>query len=214
MTNTQDIRFWNKIARKYAQDPIADPQAYEYTLARTLSYLSPQHKVLEIGGGTGSTALRIAPNVKEYHGTDLSNEMITIAQEKLIESSPSNIHFSTLDIDMTQKIDVPVDVILAFNLLHLVHDLDHAIAKISKALPTGGLFISKTVCMPPKSRRLGFWLITKIIPLARLIGKAPFAKIPEIKNLEQTILNHNFEIIECGNHPTHPPRRFIVAKKL
>ena len=56
-----DIAFWDRIAPKYAADPIADPAAHEATLERTRRLLGPGHRVVEIGCGTGSTALALAP---------------------------------------------------------------------------------------------------------------------------------------------------------
>ena len=64
--------FWDRIAPKYAKSPVRDQQAYEATLARTRSYLGAEDKVLELGCGTGSTALILADAVAEYTATDLS----------------------------------------------------------------------------------------------------------------------------------------------
>ena len=50
---TDAATFWDKIAPKYAKDPINDVASYEYTLGRTLSYLTEDDSVLELGCGTG-----------------------------------------------------------------------------------------------------------------------------------------------------------------
>ena len=50
-------------APKYAKSPIKDVPAYEYTLGRTRSYLKPTDAVLELGCGTGGTALKLADAV-------------------------------------------------------------------------------------------------------------------------------------------------------
>lgn len=63
MTAANDEKFWNGTARKYAASQIGDMAGYERTLARTRSYLHPDDRVLEIGCGTGTTALIHAPNV-------------------------------------------------------------------------------------------------------------------------------------------------------
>src|SRR5690606_14167253 len=76
-------RFWNRIARKYARDPIADLAGYERTLQRVQALLSKKHEVLEIGCGTGTTALRLAPATRRLVATDISEQMIAIAGEKL-----------------------------------------------------------------------------------------------------------------------------------
>ena len=78
----QNATFWDKVAPKYAKSPIADQAAYEYTLDRTRTYLNPKDSVLELGCGTGSTALLLAPDVKQITAIDLSPGMLVIAREK------------------------------------------------------------------------------------------------------------------------------------
>ena len=60
----QATQFWDKIAEKYSQQPIADEAAYQKKLAVTRDYFRPDMEVLEIGCGTGSTAILHAPYVK------------------------------------------------------------------------------------------------------------------------------------------------------
>ena len=64
--------FWDKIAPRYAKKPVADPAAYEEKLARVRALLRAEDRVLEIGCGTGSTALRLASRVAEITATDIS----------------------------------------------------------------------------------------------------------------------------------------------
>ena len=76
-------RFWDKVARKYAANAIADIAGYEATLQRVRALLAPDQSVLEIGCGTGTTALRLASATRQMLATDVSTEMIAIAREKL-----------------------------------------------------------------------------------------------------------------------------------
>jgi ubiquinone/menaquinone biosynthesis C-methylase UbiE len=82
MSMADDARFWDRIARKYARSAIADQAGYERTLERTRALLGPGDRVLELGCGTGTTALRLAGGVQDYVATDLSAGMIAIAKEK------------------------------------------------------------------------------------------------------------------------------------
>ena len=82
---SSSARFWSKLARKYSASPIKDQTAYETTLARTSAYLRPDHSVLELGCGTGSTAMILAGNTRSYLATDFAAGMIDIAEEKLAQ---------------------------------------------------------------------------------------------------------------------------------
>ena len=50
-------RFWDRIAERYSKSPVADEAAYQKKLQVTREYFRPDMEVLEIGCGTGSTAI-------------------------------------------------------------------------------------------------------------------------------------------------------------
>jgi len=118
-------RFWDRIAVKYAADPIADMAGYELTLRRVQNLLSTDKAVLEIGCGTGTTALRLAPFTRRLLATDLSAGMIAIAHEKLAAQPVPQLSFAVADADAPVAGAGEYDLVLAFNLLHLVADLAH-----------------------------------------------------------------------------------------
>ena len=82
MSTASDARFWDRTSRKYAKAAISDQAGYERTLERTRALLGPDDRVLELGCGTGTTALRLAGDVQSYCATDISAEMIAIAEKK------------------------------------------------------------------------------------------------------------------------------------
>ena len=86
-------RFWDRVARKYAADPIADMAGYEATLRRVQALLSPDDSVLEVGCGTGTTALRLAAGTRRLLATDVSTQMIAIAREKLAAQVLPHLRF-------------------------------------------------------------------------------------------------------------------------
>jgi ubiquinone/menaquinone biosynthesis C-methylase UbiE len=137
--------FWDRIAPKYARKPVDDPDAYEEKLALAASLLRPSNRVLEIGCGTGTTALRLAPDVTHYTATDGSRAMIAIANAKLGPGEPANVSFHHADAG--ELVDgAPFDAIFAFSLLHLVEDIPAVLAAVHAQTKPGGLFLSKTVC--------------------------------------------------------------------
>lgn len=207
-------KFWDKIAEKYAKSPIADEDAYTYTLERTRSYLSPNDNILEVGCGTGSTALLLAGDVRQITASDLSGNMIRIGSEKARDQGVSNVTFVSAELFDSAIESRPYDAILALNLLHLLEDMPAAIRRINGLLKPGGTFISKTVCALGSGMPLKFRLIKMILPLMQLIGKAPYVNFMEIKDLEKIISAGGFKIIETGNYPASPPNRYIVAQKV
>lgn len=210
--------FWDKMAEGYAKSPIADMPAYTYTLGRTRSYLSPTDQVLEVGCGTGSTALLLAGDVAHITATDSSAKMIEIARTKPEASSADNVTFLVAEAtDTTIETGIGTgsfDAVLAHNLIHLLPDPATFIRAAAILVKPGGVFISKTVCNPGSNAPLKFKLIKAALPIAQFFGKAPAVTFLEIPELETLIQDAGFEIIESGNHPATPPNRYIVARKL
>ena len=209
----RQARFWNRLARQYAADPIADLPGYEKSLARTAAHLDRACRVLEIGCGTGTTALRLAPGCAAYRATDLSSEMIAIAREKLASRPVAGLAFDVADADEPSAgpTDGPFDRVLAFNVLHLVQDLDAAIAGCVAALAPGGRLISKTPCLREMN-----WLIPNIaLPVARLIGRAPPVRCLAQADLEAAMRRQGLDIVAVERHASRGRdfRPFIVASK-
>lgn len=203
--------FWDRMAHQYAADPIADMAGYEATLRRVRGMLSDDQDVLEIGCGTGTTALQLAPSTRSLRATDLSANMIAIAREKLAFQSVPQLSFAVADADTPSFGQETYHAVLAFNLLHLVNDLDQAVSVAVQALKPGGLLISKTPCLSEMNP-----LIPRVaLPLMRAIGKAPHVLCFKADELQSVITRHGMEIVSVERHGTRGKdiRCFIVARK-
>lgn len=204
-------RFWDRIAAKYAADPIADLAGYEATLRRVQCLLSTDQIVLEMGCGTGTTALRLAPFTRHLLATDVSSRMIAIARDKLAAEPVPQLSFEIADADSPIGGDGEYDAVLAFNLLHLVTDLDRALELAMRALRPGGLLISKTTCMAELNP-----LIARVaLPLMQAIGKAPHVLCFSAAELQSAIARQGMDIVSVERHGTQGKdfRVFIVARK-
>lgn len=205
--------FWDGIATKYAASPIRDMDAYEYTLERVRSYLRAEDEVLELGCGTGTTALKLADAVAQIDATDVSNAMLDIGREKATAQGVSNVAFRQVELSK-EDTGRDYDVVMAFNLLHLVDDTETSLAQIHEQLKPGGLFISKTPCPTDGSAPLWVRAMLLALPVLQLLGRAPSVNFMKIQHLEAAITWAGFEIIETGNYPVRPPSRFLVARKI
>ncbi len=204
MTNSKQQKFWNRIAGRYAARPIKDVAAYEAMLVDVASRLKPSDRVLELGCGTGGTAIRLSDGVAHWTATDFSSEMIEIARAK---PAGENVSFIVADARNAFD-DGPFDAICAFNVLHLVEDQPTTLDQIFTNLKPGGLLITKTWCfadMPLKLRTL--------FSLLRVVGMFPAATSLTVPQLRQAILEAGLEIAEERIFGKHWQNPYIVARK-
>ncbi|MBL4629451.1 MAG: class I SAM-dependent methyltransferase [Roseicyclus sp.] len=202
------VTFWDKAAPGYAKSTISDPDAYHATLTRTIHHLSPTDRVLELGCGTASTAMDLAPYVAHITATDISPAMIEIGREKVWSASVRNVTLLTGETgDPVLSDGAPYDVILAMNLLHLLPRQADALAQAHALLKPGGLLISKTACLGEK------WYFRPLVGALKLIGKAPPVLHQTLAQTRDAILNAGFEPVEELVQSGIVPRLFLVARR-
>lgn len=201
--------FWDGVAPRYARKTVKDPTAYEHTLARTRTYLGAEDKVLEVGCGTGTTALRLADGVGEIVASDLSGAMIALAEDKARAAGAGNVRFVRAAVSDTPREADGFDAVLAFHVLHLVDDLPAVLGALAARLRPGGMLVSKTVCLGEMGRP-----IRALVRAMRAVGLAPPVANLTAGGLERAIAAAGFEIVETGLFPKRPPSRFVVARKV
>src|SRR5690606_27233630 len=166
-------RFWNRAADRYAKSPIRNTAAYETTLDRVRAHLKPTDRALEFGCGTGTTALRLASCVARYTASDLASAMIAIGERRALEAGLGNRDFAVGRLQDSRFEPASYDVVLSFNVLHLLEDLPATLGRIRELLRPGGRFISKTPCWPDQAVPLTYRALRLVLPVMRAMGKAP-----------------------------------------
>ena len=200
-------KFWDRIAARYAAKPIADLAAYERKLEITRNYLRPDMEVLELGCGTGSTALRNAPHVRHILATDVSPKMIEIARAKTASTSGANVTFRAVAFDDFQAPEASFDAVMGHSILHLLEDPAAAIAKVHRLLKPGGVFVSSTVCI---GNTMAYFKL--VAPIGRALGLLPLIKVFTSADLNAMLTAQGFEIVEDWR-PAQGMVQFIVARK-
>ena len=199
--------FWDRIADRYAKKPVADESAYEKKLATTRRYLRDDATVLEVGCGTGTTAIRHAPHVAHVHATDISARMIEIAQQRADEANVDNVTFEQTALEDLDLPDESVDVVLALSLLHLVADRDAAIANLHRWLKPGGVLVTSTACLGDNMRWFRF-----VAPVGAALGLMPIVKIFRMNDLRRSLADAGF--VEDVDLPASDGRTlFAVSRK-
>lgn len=204
MSQTKNQRFWNRIAARYAARPLKNVAAYEAMLADVAARLTPTDRVLEIGCGTGGTAIRLAPHVAQWRATDFSSEMIRIARAK---PGAGAVRFEVTDAAQALG-GGPFDVICAFNVLHLVEDLPDLLERIHANLAPGGQLICKTWCFADLP-----WRVRALFPVFRMIGLFPVARPLHEHAFRQAVLDAGFAIEDHLVFGVYRQNPYIVARK-
>lgn len=206
---TADPAFWNKLAKRYSRQPVANPDAFERKIAITQAQMTPRDVVCDLGCGTGSLALRLAPYAAHVHGLDLSSEMVRIARGKAAAQNIDNVtfHISAVDDDLPFEPE-SFDGVCAYSLLHLVEDRPATLARIHQLLKPGGFFISSTVCLGESRLPMA-----PLLQLMRWLGKAPMVKLFSKQTIADDIRAAGFVNLNQPDVGAKSDIAFIVAKK-
>lgn len=201
-------KFWNRMAVGYAAHAISDQASYARKLAETQACFTPDMQVLEIGCGTGSTAIAHAPHVAHIRATDFSPDMLEIAREKAATAGIENIDFEVAAIETLEAPDSAYDVVLGLSILHLLRDRPAALSTIHRVLKPGGRFISSTMCLRDSFLRFAL----PALLAGRAIGRLPYVSLVRETDLLAEIRAAGFEI-ETNWRPGKSKATFVIARR-
>jgi 2-polyprenyl-3-methyl-5-hydroxy-6-metoxy-1,4-benzoquinol methylase len=201
-------KFWDSTASNYDREEKRDEKIYLRIIEKTRKHLNTSDIVLDFGCGTGLVSNEIANDVKFIHAIDISSKMVAIAKEKAAGLKIENINYvhSTLIDEQLSKSSF--DVILAFYILHLVEDSQKVMQRLNELLKPGGLLITATPCMGEKP------ILSSLFSVAGKVGIIPTIRAFKKSELENSITNENFEMIETECLHQSSQQYFIVTKKI
>lgn len=203
-------KFWDLLSATYDAEE-GDPAKRE-DLELMHRYLQPDDTVLELACGTGTLAIQIAGWVKEIHAIDISGKMVAAAERKAAERKVENIHFAHTTIFEARYPEGSFDVVMAFNILHLLENAQMAVARINELLKPGGVYISSTPCLGEKKAVVNH-LLSPLFMVPSRMGIIPYVKLFRISELEGLITQGNFQIAETKKFTGGLTDYFIVARK-
>lgn len=146
---TKEKHFWIRASKNYDAPSKLD-LGYERSIKKCCECLHGSEDVLELACGTGKISISIAQKANSVIGIDLTDEMIQIANEKVINSDITNVQFKIGDAYHTEFASKHFDVILLFNTLHIVKEPNLVLQEAKRLLRPGGLLITATDCYGEK----------------------------------------------------------------
>ena len=206
-TQDKSELFWDRVAKRTSNANQKPNVKNLKVLEHLKNYLKPTDHVLDFACGSGIIATEISKEVDNVIGIDISMQMIEVANSRKIEQKIDNIKFSQITIFDESLKSSSFDVVLAFNILHYLHDKEAFNSRINELIKPGGFFISSTVYKKDKKTFIVF--LFDIINKLKIMPKINFYSSSE---LEDFMLRHNFKIIESIDI-SDMPERFIVVRK-
>ena len=199
--------FWDWRAREYDEQAQQD-EAYARAVEHFAKYLKADDTVLDYACGTGVVTYKIAADVKEVHAIDTSARMIDLAKERAREREVANVHFARKTIFDERLGRESYDVILAFNILHLLEDAREAVQRASELLKPRGLMVSVTPCLG----EAGVVLRT-LLPLISKVGILSYLRTFRISEVKDLMRGGGFQILESEVLECTIPSCFVVARR-
>jgi ubiquinone/menaquinone biosynthesis C-methylase UbiE len=204
---------WDKQAHGYDKRNLKMyEKAYGLAIQKARAVLSPRQRVLEIGCGTGIISLGIASCVESVVATDISPQMIAVAEGKAQSASISNVDFRVCDGYALPYDDQAFDVVLLFNVLHCVKEPSALLRETYRLLKPSGRLVSATDCyaepvpVPVK-------LMLGVQKLLNRLGVIPFMWQYEKKDLHQLFERCSFAVVETGVLHPAPVNYYLFAQK-
>ena len=201
-------KFWDRSAKGYENREIKWENIYNKAVEKTIPYLKDSHILLEYGCGAGVITAQLAEHVKEVDAIDISSKMLEAAERIAQDRKLTNIRFKKTTILDTKFKKESFDVITAFNLLHLLDDLEEETRRIHSLLKPGGLFITETPCLGEEKSITGG--VLKLLSKLKIVPKINQLKFSDINQiLEQS----NFKILETEDLEQNSRNYYIVSQK-
>lgn len=119
----------------------------EAVMIKELLGIKQNHKILDVGAGTGALSLELASFCKDIVAIDISTEMLSILEEKAINRNISNIKTMKAGFLTFQGELEAFDYIISNAVLHHLPDFWKLVAlkNIRKNLKSDGIFILSDV---------------------------------------------------------------------
>jgi ubiquinone/menaquinone biosynthesis C-methylase UbiE len=137
--------FWEKTAARYDTSMVLLGGPLQAMKQRVAHAVEGCDRVLELAAGTGLVTEAIAPVVNQVLATDYSAAMVAKLDHRVRAGKLTNVETATLDVYQLRD-EAAFDAIVATNVLHLLPDVNAAIATMVRSIRPGGLLVVPTYC--------------------------------------------------------------------
>lgn len=142
--NDHGRAYWERHAKRYDRSTQFLARPVPRMLELAVAAARGKGRVLEVAAGTGLITTAIAPVVGELVATDYAAAMVQTLEARVREAGLANVTCEQADLYALRFADASFDAVFAANVLHLVPDLERALASLRRVLKPGGVLVAPT----------------------------------------------------------------------
>jgi phosphatidylethanolamine/phosphatidyl-N-methylethanolamine N-methyltransferase len=198
--------YWDRHARHYDRSMLLLGRPLPRTIALVQEEVRGLGVVLEIAAGTGLFTLAIASCAGRVVATDFSPAMIDLLRERLAARGVRNVECAVRDL---YALDYPAgafDAVVCANVLHLVPDLDAALAAMRAVLRPGGRLVAPTFAH-------GETAVSRVLSRAAALAGFPVRRRLTTDALAAALRNGGFDVARSETVPGLFPVAFVSARR-
>lgn len=199
-----DRAYWERHARRYDRSTRFLSRPVPRMLELATATARGQGRVLEVAAGTGLVTTAIAPVVQELIAIDYAVEMVKQLEARVLAAFITNVRCEQADIYNLRFDSASFDAVFAANVLHLVPDLERALASLRRMLKPGGKLVAPTYL---HRETLGAALLSRVLALTGFPGHRRFTA----ESLRRSLVSAGFQIEHEEIIPGPFPIAFISA---
>lgn len=171
MTAERDRAYWERHAARYDRSlgPLGRPLPRMLELVG--SAVAGADRVLELAAGTGLVTPVLAGAARGVVSTDYASAMVEHLDAMVRERGLTNVRCQRADIYALPFEAASFDAVVAANVLHLVPDLDAALAAMRRMLRPGGRLVVPTFCHDETALS---WVVSRLLAVTGFPGHRRF----------------------------------------
>lgn len=198
--------YWERHARRYDRSTRLLARPVPRMLELAVGAARGKARVLEVAAGTGLLTTAIAPVVGALIATDYAHEMVKQLEARVRDAALANVTCEQADLYALRFEDATFDAVVAANVLHLVPDLEGALASLRRVLAPGGTLIVPTYL---HRETLGASLLSRVFALTGFPGQRRFT----LATLRESVERAGFAIVRADVIPGPFPIGYVEARR-
>lgn len=198
--------YWEKNAARYDRASRILARPVPRMLELTAAAVRGRGRVLEVAAGTGLATAAVAPLVGELVATDYATAMVAELEARVRAAGLGNVTCEQADLTALRFPDASFDAVVAANVLHVVPDLDAALASLSRVLRAGGVLVAPTYLHAETARAA---ILSRLFALTGFPGRRRFSAA----TLRAAIAGAGLLAVRQETIPGPFPIGFIAAEK-